>query len=386
MGKVKKRRKASRTPPKKQPRGFDYGCLPYAFAVGSPDFLNHLNAASIDVVAYGDTWSEEVHQTVPTISLVGRHGAELAEVFKTFNAWSNLTDPDSVEITFVFRKTGGYVLVISAEFSRLERRCLGFSRTHRPLVFTGKWFKPMDSTNPLLLRFREYCTAPVAPYLFSGMIYSGQRELVSASSLPGVQLIPGLEPLLKFDVTFLDEDEVTPNTTGWIALNMGRKPLPTSPKEPQRPAPEDVALQRVKTLGYHFPVTLERLRRTESVRLLTRQLEAEGIRAWQIEQALCNLILSDDLGLASHYAGLSARKVESYILGELQSRYEVASGVELRTHTAEEIRTQVLADGNALLRHLGEKTVDNLVTLHAALKSLSALEAPTAVEDPQSGP
>ena len=70
----------------------------------------------------------------PDISLVAQNGDELAKAFEAFNAWSRMTDPDSVEITFVFRNSGGYVLAISPEYSRLVRRCLGFDRTHQAIV------------------------------------------------------------------------------------------------------------------------------------------------------------------------------------------------------------------------------------------------------------
>jgi hypothetical protein len=61
----------------------------------------------VDAVAYGGAWSDAVNQFVPTISLVGQHAEGLAKAFEDFNAWSNMTDPDSVEVTFAFRKSGG---------------------------------------------------------------------------------------------------------------------------------------------------------------------------------------------------------------------------------------------------------------------------------------
>jgi hypothetical protein len=79
-----------------------------------------------------------------------------------------MTDPDSVEITFVFRNCGGYVLAISQEYSRLQRRCLGFDRTHQAVAFAPTWFKPIDTVNPLLRQFRRYCSSPIAPFLFTG--------------------------------------------------------------------------------------------------------------------------------------------------------------------------------------------------------------------------
>src|SRR3954465_9858565 len=100
MARPKKRKKrtqraTSHTTPL---RGFDFGCLPYAMALATVEFPGHLTAASVDAVAYGSVWSEPLRQTIPTISLVAQNGNELTKAFQAFNAWSQMTDPDSVEI------------------------------------------------------------------------------------------------------------------------------------------------------------------------------------------------------------------------------------------------------------------------------------------------
>jgi hypothetical protein len=275
-----KRKKGRKTPKRSSthallPRGFDFGCLPYAMAIANLEFPGHLSGASVDGVAYGGMWSEVVKQTIPTISLVAQKGTELAKAFEAFNAWSEMTDPDAVELTFVFRNSGGYVLAISPEYSRLVRRCLGFDRTHQPLVTEPTWFKPIDSVHPMLRRLREHCSAPVAPFLFDGVTYLGPRSVLNPSSPPDVRPIPGLKPLLKFEVNFIDEDAVTPNSIGWLALraaNERKTRLPQSSEGPPKPTHEDVAKQRAKTLAYHFPVTLERIRRSRHVQSLIGEL------------------------------------------------------------------------------------------------------------------
>jgi hypothetical protein len=387
MGKHSKRKKHTRrgSAGTAQPRGFDYGCLALAAAVATFEFPGHLSAASVNGVAYGGAWSEAVNQTVPTISLVAQNGSELLKAFEAFNAWSGMTDPDSVELTFVFRNTGGYVLAISPEYSRLERRCLGFDRTHRAMAFAPTWFKPIDSVHPLLRRFRQHCTAPIAPFLFDGVTHAGSRDLLTTSPTPPVLPIPGVKPLLKFEVTFIDEADVTPNSIGWLALRVGSEPrtnLPKSTEGPPKPDPADLAKQRVKTLAHHFPVTLERVRRHPSVPLLFRELTQIGVKSWQLEQALCNLVLSAEIGRGPHYSGLSTRKFESGIIKALRSRYELADGGSTPTFTAEEVRTQILADANALLRFLGHETSPDLTGVQAALRSASALDATGAIDPP----
>jgi hypothetical protein len=241
------------------------------------------------------------------------------------------------------------------------------------------WFKSLDTVNPILSDFREYCSSSVAPFLLDGVVYD-PLDTLNSSSPPDLRPIPGLDPLLKFEVEYVDEADVTPNTIGWIALRIGSLSQQTRPKGgPPRPTPEEVARQRTETLRYHFPITLERLRRSSSLRHL--MLQIEGIHPWQIEQALCNLVLSADIGLATHYGGLSARKVQARIIDALRSRFELADGVDLPAFSAAEVRTQAIADGNALLRHFNNKIVIDLASLQSALQRLSLLEASTAVAE-----
>ena len=382
---MKRRKRTSRTSAQKtQPRGFDYGCLPYVMALASFEFIDHLSAASVGGVAYGNVWSEAVNQTVPTISLVAQRGDELVKAFEEFNAWSQMTDPDSVEITFVFRKSGGYLLAISPEYSRLERRCLGFDRTHRAMAVVAVWIKPIDSIHPLLRSLRKHCSAPIAPFVFDGATYVGPRSVLTPTSPPDLYPIHGLRPLLKFEVTFIDEDDVIPNSTGWLALKAGPRQVPRSPTGPPKPEPADIAKQRVKTLAQHFPVTLERIRRSLSVPPLMLRLAASDVRPWQIEQALCNLVLSAEMGQGAHFSGLSARKVKSGIIQAIMSRYELADGGDIPTFSIEEVSIQVVADGNALLQYLKKKRrrCKDLAEIQAALQSVSTLEAVTAIDPP----
>ena len=379
MKRHKKRKRPHASP--RTPKGFDFGCLPFAMGVGSFDFPAHLSAASVGAVAYGSAWSEVIGKTVPTISLVAMDGDELAKAFDIFNAWSKATDPDSVELTFAFRKSGGYVLAISAEPSRLTQRTLGFDRTHRTMLAGATWFKPMDSTHPLLLRFRERCSAPIAPFLFEGVRFPGPPSGLRSSPVPtDLARIPGLQPLLKFEVQFVDEDQARPETIGWLALNSGHLPVSKLPDRTKSES-KDIARQRVETLKCHFPVTLERLRRGSTMTDLAGQLVMEGILAWQIEQAICNLVLSKEIGCGLHYVGLNGHKVEATILQAMRSRHEIADGENLPQFALNDVRTQILADGNALLRYLGQESAEQLVSLQENLKSVSALEGSPALAD-----
>jgi hypothetical protein len=386
---MKKKRRTKETRAKRvailsETIGYDYGCLPYAVAVGSIDFPQHLSAASVGGIAYGSAWSDVVGKVVPTIALVGQKGDELAKAFEEFNEWSKATDPDSVEINFVFRKSGGYVLAISAEHLRLERRCLGFHRTHTPIIFGPTWFKELDTVNPLLLKFRSYCSGPIAPFLFNGVVYDSPLSTWrgSGESAPSdLQLIPGLDPLLKFEAEFIDEDRASPNTIGWIALHAGTQQPSKLPSGPPQRQPAEIAKQRIRMLRCHFPLTLERLHRSSAIVDIIANLTSEDVRVWQIEQATCNLVLSADMRAGGHFDGLSGRAAEEAILKTLDSRHEIADGGSIPLFELADIRRQVIADANALLQYLGEGSADNLARVQAALKSASVLEAEAAIAE-----
>jgi hypothetical protein len=343
-------------------------------AIGSLDFPKHLSSASVDAVVYGEAYSAVVNRTVPAISLVAQDATELARAFEMFNAWSKVTDPDSVEIDFVFRKAGGYVLAISPEPSRLQQRCLGFDRAHRPVALGATWLKSIDSVSPLLLQIRKYCAATIAPLLFDGVVYINPRAALRASSLPILRAVPGLTPLLKFDVAFIDEDAVTPGTVGWVALNATGRTTVKTVTEPPKPRPVDIARQRITALSCHFPVTLERMQQSRTIPDLMRRLIAEGVRDWQVEQAICNIVLRRDMERNTSYVALKGRKAEDAVYNALRDRYELADGQDVPMVAEEEIREQIVADGLALLDFLKKQSAHDLASIQAALQSISALE------------
>ena len=378
-----KGRRARHSARKLHPQGFDYGCLPYAMAVGPYDFPRHLHDSSVDAVAYGTFHSPELHQQTFTVSLVAQHPEPLAKAFQEFHAWAQATDPDSVELTFIFLNSGGYLLAITPQHSRFVRRCQGFDRSHQTITIAPTWSKPMTTLHPVLRTFRNYCSQSLAPFYLDAATYTGPRNALTISSTPDITPITTIEPLLKFDVSFVNENDVTPNTTAWIALN-AQSPQPTyvpSPRPQPPPAPDQIATQRRTTLGHHFPVTLERLRRAGHVRTLTRRLAPNNIRPWQVEQALCNLLLAVQTNKRLHLQGLTVTQVRDHVTDAIGSRSELADGRAIPSFTADQVATQVLADGNALLRSFHTKKRATIPKLQRALASLSVLDAAAAAQD-----
>ena len=376
MKKKKKKTYGGRAGRRKHANGFDYAGLPRVAAISSPEFPSNLHGACVDGVAYGVVWSTALKENIPCISLVAQNGDALTKAFEEFNSWSQLTDPDSVELTFVFLKDGGYVLGITPEHSRLTRRCLGFRRAHQVMVLFTTWFKKLDSIHPALHEFREYSSRSVAPFSFGGCTYVGPRGALTPSSPPDtIPISP--EPLLKFEVTFVDEDDVEPNSIGWVAIHAQSEQNVRSQTPPPRPGKEELATTRRRALACHFPVTLERLRRRGDISALMRHFAATDVRPWQIEQALCNLVLSHESGGGAHFENVDPRNVVDHVTQAIEFRHEIADGGNIREFTGDQVQTQIVADGNALLRYLGKKKRPNLSAVQRALASASLLEAET---------
>lgn len=348
-------------------------------AVGVYDFASHLTAASVDAVTYGHEHSEALGRDLPIISLIARDTDHLAKAFEEFATWAAVTDPDAVEVTFVFRENGGYLLTIEPEVTHLERRCLGFDRAHRATACSTMWIKSIQTIHPMLKRLREYSSRILSPFLFHGAIYTGSHSLLDASSPPKVSPLSVVPPLLKFTANFVDEKDVVPNSPAWIAVELDAGRESGSKPGTKMPSAADTARQRIRALRHHFPVTLARLSRSSWFLTLGNTLATSGIKAWQIEQALCNLVLCRDMGWSNHFTGLSARKLQEAVVQALRSRYELADGDDVPRFPLDQVQVQLLADGNTLLQEMRQKPQPNISDMQAALASVSALVDASAV-------
>ena len=368
---------------KSRPQGFDYGCLPLAMAVGPYDFPAYLHDSSVDAVAYGTLPSTELHQQTFMVSLVAKHSEPLAKAFHEFHAWAQATDPDSVELIFLFLNSGGYTLAITPQYSRLLRRCLGFDRSHQVMAYAPTWCKTMTTVHPLLRSFRDYCSQSLSPFYFGAATYNGPSTTLATSSPPDITPVPDIDPLMKFDATFVNETDVTPNTTAWIALHGPSFPATAvaSRRTKPPPAPDHIAKQRCKTLAHHFPVTLERLRRARHLTALAPRLPSKTIAPWQVEQAICNLLLAVQTGTRPHFRGLTAKQVRDHVTEAIASRSELADGHAIPCFASDQVAVQILADGNALLRTFKKRRRADISSLQKVLASLSLLDAPAVAHN-----
>jgi hypothetical protein len=317
---------------------------------------------------------------VPAITLIARNEIPVREAFREFNAWAAQTDGDALELTFIFRSDGSYLLVLAPETTRLQRRTLGYNRTSHVLVMTLMWVFPVTTTHPALRTIREYCKGFPAPIMFSA---ARLPPLLVAPSATASELRPvaGVKPLLKFSLTLVDESDVTPHSTAWAALqSASMKGGSSSREKPPPPEPAATGEMRAKMLRAHFPVTLERLQGSKWFDEMCLSLHRDhGVRRWQVEQAICNLVLSEETVGRPHFAGLGSRELADLVVKALDRRYEVANGSTLAPLSAEHVVTQIVADTSQLLSYYRRPSrLAALGAANASLASAELLDAPSA--------
>jgi hypothetical protein len=362
------------------PIGFDYGCLPRTMVLSSFDFVQNMSRAGVVGVAYGRRWSNAVGAQLPEITVIAEDPDRLRRAFEEFARWASQSDGDALEVTIIFRDAGGYILALSPNLVRLESRCLGFDRTQEAIPTFAVWCKPVDTTSPVLRDLREYSAHFSAPILFNGaQIAAGAGSLNLTIGTP-LHAITGLEPLLKFELTFVDENLVVPGTIAAMALRLqaaSDEPGGGTQATPQPDAPLTIAKRRNRALRTHFPVTLERLRRGKSVDLVCAELAPVNAQRWQVEQAVCNLTLAADLpsGVRPRGPRVSVTK----LMDLLKTRYEVADGASLAAFSAQQLAPQIMADAKMLTKFLGsKKPINDLSSAQRALALAGLLEAETA--------
>ena len=353
------RERASKSP---HGRGFDYGIGITVGTVGSTDFNNNLIAAEILAVGYGFDHSQELGTQVPAITLVGKNESPLRAAFDEFWSWTEETDADAVELTIALRKNGGYNLCIGPEVGALYKRVLRFDAVANPLAFQLTWIKPIQTTSQPLRDFRDYvCAGFVRPFLLRAANYVGPFPLGGTPRPDHIQLILDQQELLKFEIRFVDEG--SNEDLQWQNIALGRENEKSGTVEESRTIPKSMVWSRRKeSLKSIFPVTIWRSKSSELFRNVRTEAEKRGLHDWQIDQAICNIVLSREIcGGRLHFCEFSDDKWLDSLWETLRNRFEV-SGVDhegFACLSIDDIERQVVLDAKVLLNYYGAKDVDD---------------------------
>jgi hypothetical protein len=346
-----KRRPQARPQVTPDAQGFDYGTGFGTALLGDVEFPSLLGKANVRAVAYGFQWDPEFNVQLPLVSLIAESSEHLAEAFKHFSAWAKGSDGDAVDLSWVFLRNGGYLFGLGPEAGRLQERCLGFHRHVAVRVTTAPlWIKPIDTCGPNTLAFRRYCEVLGSPFLFGAASCSLPTHALPDATHGDFHPLEGVVPIRKLSATLVDQDDVHAGSFPWLALQLHRR----GKRLRREPPPFDPATffrDRRTILTAHFPVTLERIRVLASERADLAKL-FQDFAPWQVEQAICNLLLSYALfERQPHYPGVRSPDLPNVIGQALAQRVEQADGdsSRLRELRPEVIRKQIELDSLALL-------------------------------------
>ena len=342
-------------------RGFDYGIGITVGAVGSMEFNNNLRAAEILAVGYGFDHSQELGVQVPAITLIGKNEKPLREAFDEFWTWTEETDADAIELTIALRKDGGYNLCIGPEVGALFKRALRFDAVANPLGFQLTWIKPIQTTSQPLRDFRNHvCAGFVRPFLLRAAHYVGPLPVSGPPRPNYIQPILDQQDLLKFEIRFLDEG--SSEDLQWQKMALGKGKEPSGTVEERKFIPKSVVRSRRReSLKSLYPVTLWRSKSCERLCDVRTEAEKLGLHEWQIDQAICNLVLSREVCEGRlHFCEFSEDNWLDNVWEALRNRFEV-SGVDhdrFAWLTIDDIVRQAMLDAKALLGHYGVMDVE----------------------------
>ena len=387
MGKASRKKRGSRADPSAPAsgaqRGFDYGVSVRHAALSPFELSKNLRDAEVIGVLYGLSYSTDLEQQLPTISLVGRREQPLREAFQVFSRWAESSNGDAVDLTFVLLNKGGYKLCVGPEPKALFQRVLRYDAVVSPLSLPIIWIKHIDTASPALLDLRHHLERGIRPFIFDAVVYMG-LALPNLPALP--ELIHPIEhgkQILKFDVRFVDEGSEKGSDWEQIAFAKGKRKSRTKVAgdipTPPRSLIWKARAGRLKTL---FPVTLFRGSTTASCQAAFRVAADAGLVPWQIDQAFCNLHVSREIGQErSHFEGIPDNDWPNTLVQRLQTRFELADGAwdGAPWLTGEALAHQAMLDGHMLLAEYRIVGVDRtLVGTQAALKEGGLLTLPTA--------
>lgn len=361
-----------------QQYGFDFGIESGAMVVSDISFIQLLQQAQIIGCAYRYAPNSSLDLPLREIDLVGRKREPLIEAFKILNDWASVTDGDAIELTFIFLNDGGYLLSIQREVTRAIRHLCTEDTFGEPLLMTGIYQKKFDTRHPALEELRGYKKNLVSPFLFGAAATIQPQDNKEFTVVP----LEESNPILKFEAEFVYECDVIAGSREHSLLQASRnfrkktnKSKSTIPEYSRQTLKEHFN-QRKKRLERNFPVTVERIR-TQRYPEMMHAVTALGAKDWQLEQAICNLLLSTLMCNSSFYICISsANELCPAIIKALKAREENSETPAPIDFPVEDIVNQIRLDGIALLRSQGRKISQsaNLADIQKQLARAQLLE------------
>jgi len=355
------KRKKTRTKAKARPsaaahrnRGFDLGDQVRVMAVSDIEFNQALRDAGVFGCAYGLERLEGMPQPVPAITLIGERSAGFIKAFEHFERWGCLEDGDAVDVQMLLKTDGTYELWIGPEIQRTLYRTIPSADLYQAMAFNVSWVKRFDSTHNMLRDLKHHCESGLRPVAIMAAIGD-------PGNLSGRQLRPLKEwtGFVKFQLRIVDQQDA-PSDPRFAPRDTS---VARGPVGDDELSPAEICRRRNRTLDIAFPVSRERVRRSEligRVRALPGYSEVSEV---QVTQAAINLMLSDRLVSGDrHYSRLSGNTSQKIWHG-VADFSEVADGLQQPAdQPADFVAQQIALDVACMLRK--RKLFDATNTFH----------------------
>jgi hypothetical protein len=238
-----------------------------------------------------------------------------------------------------------------------------------PIHFFQSWIKKMDTTHHGLLDLREYHRALIAPIAVGPVLMPS--SLIVPDGGMSMRPVEGVRPLIKFQFGFTEEDDEDLSPAAAVMLDFHR-----SGGDKGRSAgglPERTqsiwGTKRSTVLREMFPLTVFRSKRRDLPNQVRAQLSRVQIADWQIEQAVCNLVMSRALGAdGKHYNGIAPNALVDRIANAASGYVELANGKDdLAEFSPADVARQVWLDADYLVVTIGERARDGSLSARQSI-------------------
>lgn len=332
------------------PIGYDYGLKPRLMLLGNTDFPELLRKSFVALL-YGQMPDFGGLVEPPFLGLAFEDMHIARRCFGIFKEWVDAVgDGDALCLNFIEFKSREFALCLSPQRELFLERML--SPIHKD---------EFDSLVLLVGHMKMF------PRMSEGYLYFRNEARKSPFVVfPETRGGPLMDlAFCKSEIHFWKEDEVPENSVefGLLQSKLGApNPTPQPQTAKSKMSREDVALRRKRQVSRFFPVTLERLRLQSAWREAAQELEAEGFRPWQIEQAACNLALRyrvPELFVAAPQKALESDQ-EPDIVGITDYLLNNPETVTVKVDTSkildrQALRLQMAMDSVQLLSYFGKQ-------------------------------
>ena len=283
-------------------KGLELGHIPSV--VIAPDSAIEFNQSmrESDVIgcAYGFDKIDGFPIPIACLTLLAENPDHLRNAFKHFEHWGSQHDGEAVDLEMLLCRNGSYFFGIGPNPRRMITRIVKDDALASPIFPSVTYIKTIDSTNPILLEWKEHLSTGLFPVRVMAATTAMRNGVPDMEKIAPIE---GAHPFVTFNLKITTEDEAPDHFFFWVAnKETGKKPK----TDKAQSKPKEVADSRRRLIDRVFPISRGRIRRSGLTQRIRSSYSKLEISASQIEQAAINCLLSKEYGNGRlHFSELS---------------------------------------------------------------------------------